>query len=273
MDDDARARAFDAMTADELAAVWCRLQLVGMKGETEESRAAQDYFDRLPDRAPARTFDLVLAVLRTEAATPVLMQLNDRLFRRLLQTHGAAWRDRIAAEVEANPRLRWLVAGSGWWLDGAHMSLLIAGEEARKAYYADYNAQKNATPPLALTAMTVTERARAWIEQKSKPPAAQDENWMRVYDFTDDLVSNDPDAALDLILEVLRIETDERLLGLLAAGMLECVIGTRTIDRIEREAAVNPRFVWLLGGVYYWNEPEPLKARLDAILQGRHWEN
>jgi hypothetical protein len=26
-----------------------------------------------------------------------------------------------------------------------------------------------------------------------------------------------------------------------------------------------------LGGVWYWEDPEPLKARLDAIVQGRHW--
>jgi hypothetical protein len=96
---------------------------------------------------------------------------------------------------------------------------------------------------------------------------------MRVYDFCDQLLADDPDGALDLILEILRLETDQGLLGLLAASLLECVISDRTIDRIEREAASNPRFLWLLGGVWYWSEPEPLKARLDAILQGRHWEN
>jgi hypothetical protein len=59
----------------------------------------------------------------------------------------------------------------------------------------------------------------------------------------------------------------------LAAGLLEDVISMDTIDRIEREANADDKFRWLLGGVWYWNEPEPLKARLDAIVQGRHWDN
>ncbi len=268
-----RAQAFDAMAVEELAALWCRLQHVGMKDTSEESDAATEYFDWLPRRAPERALDVILAVLRSDAGTPVLMELNSRLFPALLNEHGAALLRRIEGEVRGNERFRWLVAGSGWWLDGRHISRLLAGEDARKAWYADYDAQKHATPAIDFHALSVTERARTWIAQKTKPHAEQDDNWMRLVDFEEHLLNNDPDGALDLILEVLRIETDERVLGLLAAGLLECVISTKTIERIEREAAANARFVWLLGGVYYWSEPEPLKARLDAIVQGRHWEN
>jgi hypothetical protein len=57
----------------------------------------------------------------------------------------------------------------------------------------------------------------------------------------------------------------------LAAGLIEDVIGLDTIDRIEREAAANERFRDLLGGVWYFNEAPELRARLDAIVKGRNW--
>jgi hypothetical protein len=44
-----------------------------------------------------------------------------------------------------------------------------------------------------------------------------------------------------------------------------------TIDRIEREAAVNKRFHDLLGGVWYFRAPEELKARLDALIGENRW--
>ena len=74
---------------------------------------------------------------------------------------------------------------------------------------------------------------------------------------------------LDMILEVLKVETNERMLGYLAAGPLEDVIGMNTIDRVEREAAANERFQRLLGGVWYYRAPDELKARLDALIKER----
>jgi CRISPR/Cas system-associated protein Cas7 (RAMP superfamily) len=56
-----------------------------------------------------------------------------------------------------------------------------------------------------------------------------------------------------LILAILNIETNEGLLALLAAGLLEDVIGMEVID-----------------GVWCSNENEHLKARLNAIVGGRH---
>ena len=53
---------------------------------------------------------------------------------------------------------------------------------------------------------------------------------------------------------------------MLAAGLLEDVIDMPVIDRIEREAAADPRFLALLRGVWYSRKPDEVKARLDAIL-------
>ena len=85
-------------------------------------------------------------------------------------------------------------------------------------------------------------------------------------DYQRELIENDPDSALDLVVAVLKIETNRFLLSVLAAGLLEDVIDMPVIDRIEREAAADPRFLALLGGVWYSRKPDDVKARLDAIL-------
>jgi hypothetical protein len=90
-------------------------------------------------------------------------------------------------------------------------------------------------------------------------------------DFERDLREEDPDRAIDLIVEILKIETNPVLLSMLAAGPLEDVISMRTIDRIEREAGADTRFRDLLGGVWYFRAPEELKARLDALIGDNRW--
>ena len=86
-----------------------------------------------------------------------------------------------------------------------------------------------------------------------------------------DLREGDPDKAIDVIVEILKIETNPVLLALLAAGSLEDVISMETIDRIEREAFADKRFHDLLGGVWYYRAPEELKDRLDALVGGVSW--
>jgi uncharacterized protein DUF6869 len=90
-------------------------------------------------------------------------------------------------------------------------------------------------------------------------------------DYESDLREEDPDKAIDLIVEILKIEANPVMLSLLAAGLLEDVIGMETIDRIEREAAVNERFPDLLGGVWYYRASDELKARLDVLVGQNRW--
>jgi hypothetical protein len=89
---------------------------------------------------------------------------------------------------------------------------------------------------------------------------------MTLCDYERELIERDPDKMIDLIIDILKVESNPQVLSYLAAGPLEDVIGMKTIDRIEREAA-EPAFRALLEGVWYWNEAEELKARLDAILE------
>ena len=119
--------------------------------------------------------------------------------------------------------------------------------------------------------MSVPELARAWVEQYSKSDRDRDDNFFAMMDYERDLREEDPDKAIDLIVEILKIETNPVLLSLLAAGALEDVISMETIDRIEREAATDKRFHDLLGGVWYYRARDELKARLNALIGDKRW--
>ena len=56
-------------------------------------------------------------------------------------------------------------------------------------------------------------------------------------DYERGLREEDPDKAIDVIVEIAQDRTNPVLLALLAAGPLEDVIIMETIDRIERERA------------------------------------
>ena len=80
---DAARRRFDAMTVDELATQFRWLQYLTLRDQTDEVWDAILYFDRLPHEQPERTFEVILAVLRSYADKPVKMALNERFFSAL----------------------------------------------------------------------------------------------------------------------------------------------------------------------------------------------
>ncbi|WP_249152663.1 DUF6869 domain-containing protein [Bradyrhizobium liaoningense] len=110
--------------------------------------------------------------------------------------------------------------------------------------------------------------SRAWVVQYSKADRDQDDNLFALMECERDLREDDPDGLIDLILEILKIETNPVLLSMLATGPLEEVISLATIDRIEREARANRRFHELLGDVWYYRAPKELKLRMDALVGG-----
>jgi len=140
-----------------------------------------------------------------------------------------------------------------------------------KGWRADDLARRTPKHPLECEAMPVAELARAWVEQYSKSERDRDDNFFAMMDYESELREEDPDKAIELIVEILKIETNPVMLSLLAAGPLEDVISMETIDRIEREASVNKRFHDLLGGVWYYRAPDELKARLDALVGQNRW--
>ncbi len=261
---------FNAMPVPDLASMWCALQRLSRRDQTPGAWTAKLYFDHLSHRWPDRAVDLALEVLRSEPDKPTVMQLNDKFMPSLMYVHGADVIGRIEAEVRQNARLRWLIGGIHFGPDEPSASRIKAIADT-DAWRADEVARRTPKRPLDCEAMSVPELALAWVEQYSKSGRDLDDNFFAMMDYEGELREEDPDKAIDLIVEILKIETNPVLLSLLAAGPLEDVISMETIDRIEREAAVNKRFHDLLGGVWYYRAPDELKARLDALVGQNRW--
>ncbi|ANV99453.1 DUF6869 domain-containing protein [Bradyrhizobium icense] len=260
----------DAMPISELASMWGALQRLSRRDQTGAAWSAILYFDHLPHKRPDRAIDLALEVLRSETDKPTVMQLNDKFMLSLLYAHGAAVIDRIEAEAKQNAALRWLLGGMHFGPDEPFQRRIEAIADS-KAWHADDRARRTPKRPLDCETMSVTELALAWVEQYSKSERDRDDNFFAIMDYERDLREEDPDKAIDLIVEILKIETNPVLLSLLAAGPLEDVISMETIERIEREASTNRRFHDLLGGVWYYRAPDELKARLDALVGQNRW--
>ena len=263
--DEARV-AFDAMPIAELAARWRMLQFVGVKDQTDDTWMATLYFDRLPHDSPARAYDMVLAVLAAETDMSVRLRLND-VMATLVHVHGAALVDRIETDAAENDGLRWLLGGAYWWTQEKAIEGRLAAVADVEAFRADQEVHNTRNPPVDLAALSLGELARVWVDQAAKPFKDHDHNWQDFHHYERELVDNDPDAALDLVIAVLRIETNPFLLSVLAAGLLENLISMQVMNRIEREAAADSRFLALLGGVWYSSKPDDVKARLGAILE------
>jgi hypothetical protein len=269
---DQHQKLLDAMPVEELASTWRALQHVGVRDRTEGTWATTLYFDRLPHDAPERAYAMVLEVLRTEFDKSVLMQLNNKLMLVLVgDPHGATLIERMEADARTMPQLRWLIGGCAWWGGDEDIKARLRAIGDTQAWRADRDARDEPALRIDFEALSTPALARAWVEQNFKLDKDRDDNWSALFDYQCELVNHEPDKAIDLILEILKIEGSEPLHPLLAAGLLEDAIGRNTIDRIEREAAANHKFRDLLGGVWYWNEPEDLKTRLDAIVKGQHW--
>jgi len=262
-------KMYDAMSIDQLAEVWRALQHVGLRDQTEGTWDTILYFDALPHDEPQRALDLVLAVLRTERDQFVLMQLGGKFMSSLMHAHAATLIDRIEREAAGNPKLRWLLGGAYWWAQGEPMKARLAAIADIESWRADDETRRARSAPVDFPSLTTEELAKVWIEQSGKPDKDHDDLWSDLRDYERDLVEHEPDRMLDMILEVLKIETNPHMLAYLAAGPLEDAITMSTIDRVEREAAVNESFRHLLGGVWYYSAPDELKARLDALIKDR----
>lgn len=260
----------NAMPIPDLASLWCVLQRLSRRDQTSGAWAAKLYFDHLPHGKPDRALDLALEVLRSESDKPTVMQLNDKLMLALIYAHGAQVIGRIEREAEDNARLRWLLGGIHFGPGEPFDDRIVAIANSR-AWRRDANARRKPKQPLDCEAMSVEELARAWVEQYSKSDRDCDDNYFAMMNYESELREEDPDKAIDLILAILKIETNPALLSLLAAGPLEDVISMATIDRIEREALACKRFHTLLGGVWYYRASDELKARLDALVGENRW--
>jgi hypothetical protein len=260
-----QSKMFDAMSIDHLAETWRALQHVGLRDQTDGTWDATLYFDALPHDAPQRALDLILVVLRTEQDKLVLMQLGSKFATTLVHAHGETLIERLEREVVGNPKLRWLLGGAHWWAPSPSLKTRLEAIADIDQWSADRDAKDALSESIDFAALSPAELARVWIEQSGKPEKDQNGVWSELRDYERELIDSEPDRMIDMILEVLKTETNPRMLGYLAAGPLEDVISMNTIDRVEREAAASTSFRRLLGGVWYYSAPDELKARLDAI--------
>jgi hypothetical protein len=112
----------------------------------------------------------------------------------------------------------------------------------------------------------------AYIEANSSSDTVELDHpqWWAIQRFLE-LEMDQPEQVWAAILLVNERTTNERVIGVLAAGPLEDLIenhGAAWIDRIELEASRNPKFQHLLGGVWESGTPEIWtrveKARVKA---------
>lgn len=123
-------------------------------------------------------------------------------------------------------------------------------------------------------AMPMAELADTWRALQQVGLRDQTEGTWATFHYFDTLPHEQPERALDLILELLSRETDTATLlqlGEKFAPALMITHGASLIDRLEREAANNTRLRWLLGSVYWWTEDQALEARLLAIADRTAW--
>ena len=262
---DEQRKVYDAMPMTELAGLFCSLQYCGLRDCTEEVWGGVMYIDGLPHEQPERAFALVLAVLRSEAHKFVKMELNNKLMPALLGAHGERLVDEIERQARGSAELRWLLGGSAWWASNEDVKARLKAYADEEAWRADDDERETPVQVVDVRALAIGELARFWVEQKVKPHKDQDANYTALSDLEYEWKEKAPHKLLDLIIEILRIEDNPRVLSFLAAGPLEDVVSAATIERIEREAAANPAFVDLLRGVWYWNQSDDIKRRLDAI--------
>lgn len=114
-----------------------------------------------------------------------------------------------------------------------------------------------------------------WLASLSDDPAEKEEySWAFMVPAEES--GPNPEKAWQCILVA---ATDSRFedkhLGAMAAGALEDLLsfhGDAFIERVEDRARSNPRFAWMLGGVWQFQMTEAIWHRVQAVWDNRGWE-
>jgi hypothetical protein len=92
--------------------------------------------------------------------------------------------------------------------------------------------------------------------------------------YFDHLPHRRPQGAFDLVLEVLKVETDKPTVMQLNDKFLLSLFythGEEVMARVEHEAAHNDRLRWLLGGVHFGPE-DPMMPRIARLADSEAWQ-
>ncbi len=110
----------------------------------------------------------------------------------------------------------------------------------------------------------------AWIAaQQAKPRSPEYEtNWWAVSEVIDWALEGDGDRLWQFILEVYKRDLTDEIIAVLSAGPLEDLLSKRGvdfIDRIEELARKDPKFNYLLGGVWRNAMADEVWQRVQGI--------
>ncbi|KQV59493.1 DUF6869 domain-containing protein [Duganella sp. Root336D2] len=114
-----------------------------------------------------------------------------------------------------------------------------------------------------------------WLAAQSPDPQVKEEYGWAFMEPVDDARDN-PERAWEYILFA---ANDPRFsghhMGVMAAGALEDLLshhGPAFIDLVEKEAQTNPRFAWMLGGVWKLQMSDEIWNRVQAVWNRRGWD-
>jgi len=117
---------------------------------------------------------------------------------------------------------------------------------------------------------------QGWIALQHTDEKSPDyERLFEFWDTVSDLVHERPDAAWLFVLEVLKADTSNTIMENLSAGPLEDLLaqhGPKLIERVEVEARANPKFAYLLGGVWKNAMSEEIWQRVQKVQDRRGWD-
>ena len=110
----------------------------------------------------------------------------------------------------------------------------------------------------------------AWIaaQQAKQGSPEHATNWWAVSEVMDWELESHGDRLWQFILEIYKRDLPDKVIGVLAAGPLEDLLAKRGvdfIDRVEELARKDPKFNYLLGGVWRNAMTDEVWQRVQAI--------
>lgn len=255
---------------------WRVVCTTGLRAETPGIHAFKMFFDRLSHDAPEHGMAFIEAVLQQEPDDEVVMQLaEEKVLGQLLVFHARMATPRLQEIALRQPRLRWLMGRKAASIRGGMVEepdlqrrLLVIADEATYRAWSEKTYATAARTDFA--SLSLAKLAEAWVEINSRSDVdrQRDEDWYDLFDFQGELAADNPLEALELVKAILGIEDNPNLLGSLSAGLLDDLIPVEdgpVVDAIVAEAARNPRFMRLLGGVWFSSVSDEVAQRLETV--------
>jgi hypothetical protein len=271
-----------SLPMEDLVRAWREASTTGLKDRTDGTHAFTLYFDRLSHETPERGIAFIEAALANEPDDEIVMLLAEgKVLGQLLVFHAGRVGSALQELALRQPRFRWLMGSKARSIENGMVEdpqirrrlLAIADEPGYRAWRAKMCTESE---PRDFAALPLPELAAAWVEitSRSDLERERDDDWGAMFDLQQDLVGNDPLGALELVKAILEIEDNPNVLGLLAAGMLEDLIPEDdgpVVDAVVAEAERNPRFRYLLGGVWFYGMSPEVTERLEKAKGEVRW--